>query len=106
MHEAALSVNLDPDRLSFVESIHLIRASIVEFQLVDSAQHDRLYQRLLRDIARQPIPPRRDRANPRGVKRKMSNFRLKRPVHRALPQPSQPFPDVVVVLPVSLPVLI
>lgn len=106
MHQAALSANLDPDRLSFVESLHLIRASIAEFQMVDSAQHDRLYSRLLRDIARQNLPPRRDRANPRVVKRKMSNFRLKRPEHRGLPQPSQPFREVVVVLPVSLPVLI
>jgi hypothetical protein len=106
MHEAAISAGLDPDRLSFVESVHLIRASIAEFQMVDSAQHERLYQRLLRDIVRHTIPLRRDRANPRLVKRKMSNFKLKRPEHRSLPQPSQPFRDVVVVLPVSLPVLI
>jgi hypothetical protein len=105
MHEAALSAHIDPDRLSFVESIHLIRASILEFQMVDAAQHDYLYQRLLRNIVRHSIPPRRDRANPRVVKRKMSSFKLKRPEHRQLPQPSQPFREVVVLLPVSLPVL-
>jgi hypothetical protein len=53
MHQAPISANLDPDNLSFVESVHLIRASIAEFQMVDSARHDRLYQRLLRDITRQ-----------------------------------------------------
>jgi hypothetical protein len=106
MHDAAVSANLDPDRLSFVEPIHLIRASIAEFQLVEPTQHQRLYQRLLRDIARQPLPPRRDRTNPRLVNRKMSKFKLKRPDHRGLPQPSQPFRDVVVLLPMSLPVLI
>jgi hypothetical protein len=106
MYEAAWNANLDPDRLSFIQSIRLIRASIPEFQLVDPAHHERLYQRLLHDIARQTLPPRRDRTNPRVVKRKMSKFKLKRPVHRGFPQPSQPFRDVIVVLPVALPVLI
>ncbi len=106
MHQAALEADLDPDRLSFVDSLHLIRAAIPEFQWVDPVQHDRLYQRLLRDMARQPIPPRRHRTCPRVVKRKMSNFRLKRPEHRGLAQPSQPFREIVVLLPVPLPVLI
>jgi hypothetical protein len=106
MHEAGLAHDLDPDRLSFVESLRLIRAAIPEFQLVDPTYHDRLWQRLLRDIARQPLPPRRPRTHPRVVKRKMSNFKLKRPEHRALPQPTQSFSEVVVVLPIPLPVLI
>jgi hypothetical protein len=106
MHEAGLAYHLDPDRLSFLESLRLIRAAIPEFQLVDPAHHDRLWQRLLRDMARQPLPPRRPRTYPRVVKRKMSNFKLKRPAHRALPQPTQSFSNVVVVLSVPLPVLI
>jgi hypothetical protein len=106
MHQAGLAHDLDPDRLSFVESLRLIRTAIPEFQLVDPAHHDRLWQRLLRDIARQPLPPRRHRTHPRVVKRKMSNFKLKRLQHRTPPQPTQPFSDVVVLLPVQLPVLI
>ena len=106
MHEAAICAHIDPDHLSFVGAIHLIRASISQFQMVDPKEHERLFQRLLRDIVRHPVPPRRDRANPRVVKRKMSNFKLKRPEHLSLPQPSQPFREVVVLLPVSLPVLI
>lgn len=106
MHQAGLAHDLDPDRLSFVESLRLIRAAIPEFQLVDPAHHDRLWQRLLRDIARQPLPPRRQRTHPRVVKRKMSKFTLKRPAHRPLPQPTQPFSHVVVLLPMPLPVLI
>jgi hypothetical protein len=106
MHEAGLAYDLDPDGLSFVESLQLIRAAIPEFQLVDPTHHDRLWQRLLHDIARQPLPPRRPRTSPRVVKRKMSNFKLKRAEHRGLPQPTQPFAEVIVVLPVQLPVLI
>lgn len=106
MHQAARKADLDPDRLSFVESLRLIRAAIPEFQLVHPSQHDRLFQRLLRDIARHLLPPRRDRANPRVVKRKMSKFNLKRPDHCHLPQPSLPFREVVVLLPIARPVLI
>jgi hypothetical protein len=74
--------------------------------LVHPAQHDRLFQRLLRDIARHPFPPRRQRTHPRLVKHKMSKFSLKRPEHRRLPQPSLPFRDAVVLLPIPFPVLI
>ena len=106
MHEAGLAYDLDPDRLSFVASLRLIQAAIPEFQLVAPPLHDRLWQRLLRDIVHHLLPPRRNRTYPRVVKRKMSNFKLKRPEHRALPQPSQPFAHVVTILPLSLPVLI
>jgi hypothetical protein len=106
MHEAGLAFRLDPDRLSFVESLRLIQAAIPEFQLVDPALHDQLWRRLLRDIVRHILPLRRNRTQPRVVKRKMSNFKLKRPEHRAVPQPTQPFAQVVVVLPMPVPVLI
>ena len=106
MHQAGLAYRLDPDRLSFVESLRLIRAAIPEFQLVDPLLHDRLWRRLLRDIVCHILPSRRNRTNPRVVKRKMSNFKLKRPEHRTSPQPALPFAHVVVVLPLLLPVVI
>jgi hypothetical protein len=106
MHEAGLAFRLDPDRLSFVESLQLIRAAIPEFQLADPTLHDRLWRRLLRDIVRYRLPLSRNRTQPRVVKRIMSNFKLKHREHRVLLQPSQPFADVAVVLPMSLPVLI
>ncbi|MFF0018475.1 hypothetical protein [Streptomyces sp. NPDC005374] len=34
------------------------------------------------------MPPRRLRSQPRAVKRKMSNYRLKRAEHHAWPQPT------------------
>jgi hypothetical protein len=36
------------------------------------------------------LPKRRHRANPRAVKRKMSNFKVKRPEHRGQPAPPKP----------------
>jgi hypothetical protein len=49
------------------------------------------------------LPPRRLRACPRVVKRKMSNFKLKRPGHRDWPQPTTPAGLAVVIRPTSKP---
>jgi hypothetical protein len=54
-----------------------------------------LYQRLLRDIACKRLPPRRLHSNPWMVKRKMSNFKLKRVEHRPGPQPSVSFREAI-----------
>lgn len=91
MHEAALQADLDPDQLSFVNAVQLICDAIPEFQMTAPDQLPQLYARLLRDIAAERLPNRRLRSNPRVVKRKMSNFRLKRPEHQHWPQPSRPF---------------
>lgn len=88
MHEAAQQANLDPDRLSFVGAIKVLQKAVPEFQMTAPEQLPALYQRLLRDIARKRLPLRRLRSNPRVVKRKMSNFKLKRAEHLAWPQPS------------------
>jgi len=42
---------------------------------------------LLTEIAAARLPARRPRSNPRVVKRKMSDFPLKRPEHRRPPKP-------------------
>jgi len=98
MHEAALSIDEDPDRLSFVNSLRIIQQAIPEFQLVDGTQHRALYRRMLRDIAQQRLPERDHRINPRVVKRKMSKFHLKRPQHCHPAQPVKPFVESVVIL--------
>ncbi len=56
----------------------MIGHAISEFQMVAPEQLPRLYYRLLRDNTEKRLPDRRPRSNPRVVKRKMSNFRLKR----------------------------
>lgn len=97
MHEAALQAGLDPDRLSFVAALRVIGDAIPEFQMVPAAQWPVLQARLLRDIVANRLPERRLRSNPRVVKRKMSNFRLKRPEHAHWPQPTMPFRKAVAI---------
>jgi hypothetical protein len=98
MHDSAVQLDLDPDRLSFTNAVERVCDAITEFQLVAPEQHPALYQRLLDDIARHQLPPRANRINPRVVKRKMSKFKLKRPEHRNWPQPTKTFREAVAVL--------
>jgi hypothetical protein len=97
MHEAALEADLDPDRLSFVHALEVVRDAVPEFQLVVPEQTPLLYMRLLHDIAAKRLPERRPRSNPRVVKRKMSNFKLKRAEHYQPPKPQGSFRDAIVV---------
>jgi hypothetical protein len=99
MHEAACQAQLDPDRLSFTGAIRVLQNAVPEFQMTAPEQLPSLYQRLLRDIARKRLPKRRLRSNPRVVKRKMSNFKLKRAEHLAWPQPAQSFQEAIEVRP-------
>jgi len=95
-HEAALQHELDPDRLSFVHALEVIRDAIADFQMVRAEEWPRLYQRLLEDIvAGGKLPKRRRRSNPRVVKREMSKWRLKRPEHNRWPKPTRPFCEAV-----------
>jgi len=98
MHAAALSADVDPHRISFVHTLRVIQDAIPEFQMTAPEQLPRLYARLLQDIANKPLPPRRTRTNPRVVKRKMSNFKLKRPEHHHWPQPKCSFREAVDVI--------
>ena len=99
MHQAAQQAHLDPDRLSFIGAIRVLQQAVPEFQMTAPEQLPALYQRLLRDIGRNRLPQRRLRSNPRVVKRKMSNFKLKRAEHLAWPQPTTSFREAIEVRP-------
>jgi Insertion element 4 transposase N-terminal/Transposase DDE domain len=99
MCDAATDAGLDPDRISFVRAVSLLQEAIADFQVVAPAQHAALYAQLVRDLARHPLPPRALRTNPRVVKRKMSNFKLKRPAHRGVHPLALPFASTVQILP-------
>jgi hypothetical protein len=95
MHDAAVVASLDPDRLSFIDSLRVLQCQLPESPAVST---ERWYQRLLREVRRQRLRPRRDRWYARVIKRKMSNWMKKRPKHRNPPQPTKPFREAVVLL--------
>ncbi len=105
MAEAATHAGLAPTRLSFVQAVELIRVALDDFHLVAPVQHPCLYQRLLRDIAACRLPTRAARTNPRVVKRKMSNFKLKRGSPPPASQHLAPFATAIHILPQDLPAL-
>jgi hypothetical protein len=49
-------------------------------------------------VAEERLKPRRDRINPRVIKRKMSNWAKKRDKHRHFPQPTKKFRSSIVML--------
>lgn len=98
MVEAAREAELAPIRLSFTATLRIIREMVPEMQRIAAADRPRLYRQLLADVAATPLAPRTNRTNPRVVKRKMSNFRVKSPHHRHWPQPTKSFREVVVLL--------
>jgi len=98
MHEAALKADIAPDRLSFVNSVRIIRSAVFKSQIIAPSQSAAWRERLLRDIGREILPERSNRSNPRVVKRKMSKFDLKREEHYHWPQPTKPIADAIVLL--------
>jgi hypothetical protein len=95
MHDAAVTGSADPDRLSFSDSLHILHCHLPEAPQRPAAVW---YSRLLREVRRQELRPRRERWYPRVIKRKMSNWRKKRSEHRGPPRPTKPFREAVVLL--------
>jgi hypothetical protein len=97
MSEAARRNNLPPRRLSFTGTLKILRCRLPECPKSRQGLR-RWYEDLLAEIAEEVLPERRNRINPRVIKRKMSNWRKKRPEHRRCPQPTKKFCQSVVML--------
>jgi hypothetical protein len=88
---------IDPRRLSFTGAIKILRCRIPECPRGKKAQQ-RWWEDLLGEIAEETLPPRRNRINPRVIKRKYSKWKVKRPCHRHYPQPTKSFREGIVML--------
>jgi hypothetical protein len=97
MLEAATTKELDPDALSFTGCWRILQARLPECDSTTPASMERWYGMLLQEMAQEQIDPRRNRINPRVVKRKMSKFAKKRPCHRRLPRLKKTFVETVVI---------
>lgn len=97
MLEAAKQDNLDVDRLSFTGCLRILQARLPECDSATPIRLEQWYRLLLAEMAQERIEPRRNRVNPRVVKRKMSNFAKKRPEHRGRPPLKKTFAETVVI---------
>ncbi len=97
MLEAAKEENLDVDRLSFTGCLRILQARLPECDSATPTRLEQWYRLLLAEMAQERIEPRRNRVNPRVVKRKMSKFAKKRPEHRSRPPLKKTFAETVVI---------
>jgi hypothetical protein len=100
MVAAAATVGLDPDRLSFLGCFQILKCRLPECPSATPESFEAWYQGLLWEMQHERTDDavRRNRINPRVVKRKMSKFKKKRPEHRRLPPLKKTFAETVVML--------
>jgi hypothetical protein len=81
MHEAALAGNQDPDRLSFVHAVRVVRRLLPQWAAFSPLQRVTLHAAVQRELLAERLPSRRRRDTPRGVKRQVRKYpsRPKRP---------------------------
>lgn len=97
MTAAAATAELDPDRLSFIGCLRILRLRLPECASGSVEAWQGWYERLLKEVAQERLPPRRNRVNPRVVKRKLSKYPKKRPEHRPIPPLKKKFVDTIVI---------
>ena len=85
MHEAALKADEDPDRLSSCMRFALSVANSPAPSLFPPHQLRAWHDAVLDEILQERLGARRNRRNKRGVKRKMSNFPLRRKSDKCQP---------------------
>jgi hypothetical protein len=100
MAEAAAQQGIDPDRLSFLGCLQVLRTRLPECP-GEMKERRAWVEMFLDELAKERTEPRRNRINPRVVRIKMSKFKKKRPEHRGIKELDTPFSDIIVVLPVA-----
>src|SRR5438552_15342813 len=98
MCAAAGTAGLDPDALSFTGCFQILKCRLPECDSKTPARFEAWYRGVLWEMQLEQTDPRRNRINPRVIKRKMSKWKKKRPEHRHLPPLKKTFPETVVML--------
>jgi len=96
MFTAAQTAHLDPDRLSFTGCFHVLQCRLPECDSRTSASLTEWFEAVLAEMRQELTDPRRNRVNPRVIKRKMSKWPKKRPTHRPVKPLSKSFEQCVV----------
>lgn len=98
MFEAATAVALDPDRLSFTGCFQILKCRLPECHGTTPKEQEAWYRALLWEMQNERTEPRRNRINPRVIKRKMSKWNKKRAEHRHPPVLRKIFTEAVVMI--------
>ena len=104
MAQAAATQGLDPDRLSFVGCLRILRYRLPECDSRLPQTWQQWYEAVLWEMSNERVdvkqtqqgPCRPNRINPRVIKRKMSKWKKTRPQHRHLPPLQKTFAQTIV----------
>ena len=80
MHEAALTVDEDPDRVSFVHAVRVVRRTLPRPVALPPQDHAACHEALLTAILDERVVSSRQRRTSRGLQRQLSHSPL-RPRH-------------------------
>jgi hypothetical protein len=97
MFEAAEVAAVPPLSMSFVGTLKILRCRIPHCPRRRTARL-RWWKNLVREVAEEVLPPRRNRIAPRVIKQKMSRWKKKCPEHRPYPQPTRTFAEAIVMI--------
>jgi len=97
MSEAAETIACSPREMSFVNTLKILRCRLPECPRTEPGLKQ-WYEDLIAEVVEERLTPRRDRVNPRVIKRKMSRWPKKRPKHRENPQPTKNFRQSIVMI--------
>jgi hypothetical protein len=97
MFEAANQCGVPPRRLSFTNTLKILRCRLPEVPKSPFGL-TRWYLDLLTEIGEEILEPRRDRINPRVIRQKVKKWPKKRPEHRRFPQPRKKIERSIVML--------
>jgi hypothetical protein len=95
--EAAEGSDLPPRRFSFTDTLKILRCRLPECPSSERGLRH-WYKSLLVEVTECVLPERRDRINPRVIKKKLSKWAKKRPEHRCCPQPRRNIEQAIVLL--------
>ena len=98
MVEAAATVGLDTDRLSFTGCFQILQCRLPECDSSTPERFTAWYEGVLWEMSRERTEPRRNRINPRVIKQKVKKWPKKRPHHRKRPPLRKTFEESVVML--------
>jgi hypothetical protein len=96
MFAAAESGQADVDRLSFTGCFRILQCRLPECNSRTPAALQRWFDNLLAEMLAEKTEPRRNRINPRVIKRKMSKWNKKGPLHRLVKPLLKSFVECVV----------
>jgi len=97
MFDAASQGKIDPDRISFLGAIRILKARLPECASAKPKTLERWYANLLAEILTEKIEPRRNRINPRVIKRARCKWPTKKPEHYRPPRLRKSFAETVLI---------